>query len=158
MNNNDKYKQVGVSIAFTGTRTGLSSKQRISLITTITQLKPRRVTHGGCIGADKEFHDICKLLNIPTYIHPCNIKSKRAECLGAIFVFSPLPPLERNKIIVDESELLIATPKTKNEILRSGTWSTIRYARKIGKRVIIIYPDGCINCNYTIIVRQTAQY
>jgi len=34
-------------------------------------------------------------------------------------------------------------PKGKVEEWRgSGTWATIRYARKVGKPVTIIYPDG----------------
>lgn len=38
--------------------------------------------------------------------------------------------------------MLIAFPPSKEEITRSGTWSTIRYARKCHKSLIIVYPDG----------------
>jgi len=43
---------------------------------------------------------------------------------------------------VDETEWLWAIPGEFKEVLRSGTWSTIRYARKKGKKVLIIWPDG----------------
>jgi hypothetical protein len=53
-----------------------------------------------------------------------------------------LPPLDRNKMMVDDCEALIATPRLMVEELRSGTWSTIRYARKCRKPVHIVWPDG----------------
>lgn len=53
------------------------------------------------------------------------------------------PPLERNRTIVDECEVLVACPAGP-EVTRSGTWSTIRYARRIGRPVVIIYPDGSV--------------
>lgn len=41
------------------------------------------------------------------------------------------PYLERNANIVEESSILIACPIDKNEEeWRSGTWSTVRKARK----------------------------
>ena len=46
--------------------------------------------------------------------------------------------------IVDESDFLIGTPKGFCEELRSGTWSTIRYARKKGMEITIVYPDGSV--------------
>jgi hypothetical protein len=50
------------------------------------------------------------------------------------------PYLERNKRIVDNVTLLIATPKEFHHTLRSGTWSTIRYAWKKKIDVVIIPP------------------
>ena len=38
--------------------------------------------------------------------------------------------------------MLIAFPSTQFEIQRSGTWQTIRYARKLKKKILIIYPNG----------------
>ena len=43
---------------------------------------------------------------------------------------------------MDNSDILIATPKEKEEQLRSGTWATIRYAKKTKKIVFLVYPDG----------------
>jgi predicted Rossmann fold nucleotide-binding protein DprA/Smf involved in DNA uptake len=44
--------------------------------------------------------------------------------------------LERNHLIVAACDVLNAAPLQDEEILRSGTWATIRYARKAGKTVI----------------------
>ena len=51
----------------------------------------------------------------------------------------PKPYLDRNRDIVDACEVLLATPDGP-ERLRSGTWSTVRYARKIGKPVEVRLP------------------
>jgi hypothetical protein len=48
------------------------------------------------------------------------------------------PYLIRNVDIVTDSEILIGCPidKTKED-MRSGTWYTIRHAKKIGMQVVI---------------------
>jgi hypothetical protein len=48
----------------------------------------------------------------------------------------------RNRDIVDETDMLIATPATKKET--GGTWYTINYSRKQKKQRVIVYPDGSI--------------
>lgn len=53
------------------------------------------------------------------------------------------PNLVRNKDIVESTDVLLACPKGPEE-LRSGTWSTVRLARKQGKRVVIFWPDGSV--------------
>lgn len=40
--------------------------------------------------------------------------------------------LKRDDRIVYHSDVLVAFPKTRNEVMRSGTWATIRRARKKG--------------------------
>jgi hypothetical protein len=50
--------------------------------------------------------------------------------------------LERNTEIVKACDVLIATPKEQDEVLRSGTWATIRRARKYDKKLAVIFPDG----------------
>jgi predicted Rossmann fold nucleotide-binding protein DprA/Smf involved in DNA uptake len=50
----------------------------------------------------------------------------------------------RNKVIVRETEILIAVPAETMEQHRSGTWSTVRYARKLERAVCIIRPDGTL--------------
>lgn len=49
------------------------------------------------------------------------------------------PYLQRNLDIIKNSSILIACPVNKNkEELRSGTWSTIRRAKKEKIQVIIL--------------------
>jgi hypothetical protein len=40
--------------------------------------------------------------------------------------------------------MLIALSITFREVVRSGTWSTIRYARKRSKPITVILPDGSL--------------
>jgi hypothetical protein len=109
--------------------------------------------HGDCIGSDKEAHDSVSALSafltssIKVILHPPNKKSKRAFCL-ADESCDPLPYLDRNQEIVNSVDILIATPAEDKEKLRSGTWSTIRKARKQSKPVFIIEPNGIINGDY----------
>ena len=49
-----------------------------------------------------------------------------------------LPPLVRNARIVQAADLLIAAPEQDIEQLRSGTWATVRAARKKGIPVIML--------------------
>lgn len=57
----------------------------------------------------------------------------------------PKSYLKRNHDIVDEGvDGLIAAPNGWVEELRSGTWATVRYARKLKRRIWIIRPDGTL--------------
>lgn len=47
--------------------------------------------------------------------------------------------MKRNDALVEHCDVLLAFPRTTQEQLRSGTWSTVRRARKAGKEVRI-YP------------------
>ena len=126
-------------VGFTGTRKGMTNKQKADLIAHIHRLKPSIVRHGGCYGADDDFHLIVRQ-NLPhtsIIIHPCNL-NQRGFCKGDL-TLAPIAPLARNHLIVDLSDTIIAAPKGKEE-LRSGTWATIRYAKKMNKCVIILYP------------------
>lgn len=50
--------------------------------------------------------------------------------------------LARNHDIVDAAGLLIAAPSGPAEKRRSGTWATVRHARKQGTRIWIVLPSG----------------
>lgn len=131
-----------MKIGFTGTQAGMTPKQRVMLISIFRDVQPTEFHHGDCIGADLEAHNIAREFSIPIVIHPPDNESKRAFCSGFLEIREPRSYLNRNMDIVVESDMLIATPKEHIEQLRSGTWSTIRRARKQGKSVVIINPDG----------------
>ncbi len=98
-----------------------------------------QVHHGDCIRADAEFHEIALKLGAFIHIHPPANPSLRAFCLGHAS-YPELPYLVRNRVIVLSTDVLLAAPKGRREELRSGTWATVRYAKKIGRPVVIFYP------------------
>ena len=92
-----------------------------------------------------QFHDICDGLDgfIGAHVCPCNIEDKRAHVSHSVLTTKRIkPPLDRNRDIVDACDVLIATPKDFVEELRSGTWATVRYARKQRKPLVIVWPNG----------------
>jgi len=130
-------------VGFTGTRAGMTAQQKRLVRDMLQALEPEHVVHGDCIGADADFHTICQELNIDIHIRP-SLLHTRAYCSGAKVVHEAGPPLARNRDIVDEANVMLATPKTQNEVLRSGTWAAIRYAR--GKKPLrVYYPNGVIS-------------
>jgi hypothetical protein len=72
--------------------------------------------------------------------HPPIYESKQAY-VGGHVVLPRKDYMSRNRDIVDASEVMIATPKTKEEELRSGTWATVRYAKRKRVLVRVIYPE-----------------
>lgn len=131
-------------VGFTGTQLGMTEPQKETVRTLLLDLQPVFTHHGDCIGADDEFATICDELEISCIVHPPDLDSKRAFHSGYI-TKKPLPYLVRNHIIVDQSAVLIAAPKDNREQQRSGTWATIRYARKQWtKAIYIIRIDGTI--------------
>jgi hypothetical protein len=99
--------------------------------------------NGDCIGSDLNAATIWWAMGGRVHGHPPENSSKRA-----FFKFdeveAPLPYMERNTVIAQMGQFLVATPGESAEQLRSGTWSTIRRARKMGKRVLIVVPSGVI--------------
>jgi hypothetical protein len=130
-----------MNIGFTGTQQGMTAKQRASLETLLRHYLTLGATefhHGDCIGADAQAHDIAVAIGYAPVIHPPKISKKRAFKRGQVLPARPY--LERNHDIVDASDVMIATPKSHVEELRSGTWATIRYTRKSGKHLHILAP------------------
>ncbi len=130
-------------VAFTGTQQGMSAAQERVFPNVLCALAAVGdwLHHGDCIGADMHAHDHAVSVSLLVHVHPCTLAAKRAWRAGNAMSI-PLPPLDRNRVMVDDCEALIACPKSMVEELRSGTWATIRYARKRKKPVHIIWPDG----------------
>lgn len=126
---------------FTGTQRGMTAAQAAVVRLLFSKLGVTELHHGDCIGADRHAHLIACEMGIRVIIHPPSNDSKRAFCKGD----ETRPErdyLTRNRDIVIESDVIIATPKEEKEVLRSGTWSTIRRARKRGKPTVIVSPSG----------------
>lgn len=142
-----------MNIGFTGTRYGFRPAQAAAFGTLLANLAmeaaPNAFRHGMCRGADYEAGEIAfrvsPLAGIEVIGHPGPDDDVWRHHGCHVHAMMPARPhLARNRDIVDRSEHLIAAPAEMVETERGGTWSTIRYARKIGKPVTIIYPDGSL--------------
>lgn len=130
-------------VGFTGTRHTLVSEQRLALQKLLEKLEVTELHHGDCVGADAVAHTVAKNLLIPVVLHPPLDPKMRSFCSGAIRVMPLRNFIKRNQVIVDTCELLVACV-VGAEIVRSGTWSTVRYARRRSKPVAIIWRDGTV--------------
>lgn len=136
-------------VGFTGTRKGMSIKQ-LSTFLHLMEAKssgwtdPQPVLHhGDCVGADQQADGIATQLGWYVVVHPPLDRRYRAYCQNPIMCGEVLPQKEyiaRNHDIVDACEFVVAAPRGP-ETTRSGTWATIRYAKSIGKHVIILDRD-----------------
>lgn len=134
-------------VGFTGTQGRPKPEQQMSLYGLLHSLNIKQdliyLHHGDCIGADELAHDLALSLGYRVVIHPPQDPSKRAFCEGAYGTREPKYYLDRNQAIVDECRVLIAVPKTQ-ELIRSGTWATVRRARKAKKPIYVILPSGVV--------------
>ena len=128
-------------IGFTGSRSGMTGAQKATVARLLVELEPKHARHGDCVGSDADFHTLARETHAKIIIHPPDDDKDRAGCIGDQ-ILPEKPYLTRNKDIVDNCTVLIATPDSAQEKQRSGTWSTIRYGRKVGRRVIVVAPDG----------------
>ena len=142
-----------VKIGFTGTQQGMTDRQADGVLEVFTDYSPDfELHHGDCIGADAQAHTLALPHCSSVVIHPPKNPSKQAgmgtlarwPAFGgkSILVLPRKEYLDRNRDIVNQTTFLVATPHTFEEVIRSGTWYTIRFAKKIGRHVCIIYPDG----------------
>lgn len=136
-------------LGFTGTQHGMTPNQTQAVFDEMMlfgQMPEDEVTeahHGLCIGSDEEFHGLLAYMpnSLVVHGHPPLNTSKMARGLICDVMHAPLEYLARNRSIVDAVDTLFAAPQGEEE-LRSGTWSTVRYARRKGINIRIIMPDG----------------
>lgn len=130
-----------MKLGTTGSRFGTTEEQERMFVELISNMTIEEFHFGNCIGWDTIAYDIFKIFKptIKTISHP-PINKAYYKPNGDV-TRKPKEYLERNKDIVNESDIIIACPITK-EKNRSGTWHTIRYAKNQNKIVVIIYPDG----------------
>ena len=155
-------------VTFTGTRLGTTPVQLMTAFNLINADLPDRFLHGGAPGADTEIDGyvapvywqrgsgeerlLTRLLGLVFPIQVFPVDSKRqaywlhnVDYTAIREVYEPQDPLRRNKIMARLCDQLIACPAEQNgEVLRSGTWATVRYARELCKHITIIRPDGKI--------------
>lgn len=130
-------------VGFTGTRHGLTVPQSLALTKWLSDYPVTLMRNGCCIGADDE---AARTLGRNLIGHPSDLESfvsRRAVALCSV-VYDPSPPLARNVLIVEFSDILLACPGGMREEQQSGTWMTIRHARRMGIPVVIFWPDGTV--------------
>lgn len=134
-----------MKVTFTGTRRGLTQIQGVQVAISLNLYDrsedPVIMLHGACHGADREAH-IYVLYHM---MYPSNEEQYQwavKHQTNKDSVYSTSDPLKRNRFMVDNCKLVVAAPGKMIEELRSGTWATIRYTRKLKKHLIICWPDG----------------
>lgn len=123
-----------MKIGFTGTKEGMSQKQKDAFVAILQERCVKEFHHGDCLGADADAHNLVRqhFPDVYIVIHPPTYAYLQAHKEGD-YIHEPKPYLDRNKDIVNDTEYLIAAPKENEEVLRSGTWATIRQARRTNK-------------------------
>lgn len=133
-------------VSFTGTRLGMTSVQASVFEGLITDVE--EFHHGSCEGADVEAARIVgRSFGVKPHIvaHPGpDGDPHRGDSGVDDEVRPPKTHLARNREMVDLADVVYACPPTAEEQPRGGTWYTVRYARKKGKKLYIITPDGGI--------------
>lgn len=143
LSDDDQAKSTYPVLTITASRRGLTGAQKKRLASLIRRIRPEEVLHGDCVGGDADCHRIvtaCSRALVGVY--PSDRSGQRAFCGGVEVKAVPRPPLERNRTMVRRSSLVVAFPASFSEELRSGTWATVRHARRVGRPVVLIWPDG----------------
>jgi hypothetical protein len=139
-----------MNVGFTGTRrrpTDFQERRLLELLFYLVDKEKADVLHhGDCVGSDALAHLLAVRAGFRhIVIHPPTITMHRAYAdrlatppLGTT-VETVKPYLTRNHDIVDASQVMIAVPRG-DELPRSGTWATVRYARQRETDLYILYP------------------
>lgn len=131
-----------MKIGFSGTRHGMTQKQRYTLERLLDDIVVEEFHHGDCIGADAQAHDVAEHAGFPIVIHPPTIDRMRAFKRSGAIVLRPKSYALRNLDIVKSTDLLIAAPRLDHRTYRSGTWMTVGFAMDKLKQLIVIWPTG----------------
>lgn len=132
----------------------MTQEQKASFLQVVSRLRYLSITdrtstvtfsHGGCVGADHEAHNLLltRQMGFRVEIYPASdVDWKYVSRDKGAIKYPPAPALERNREIVNRSQILLAAPKTNSQVLRSGTWSTVRYAIGRGVPVLLLKREG----------------
>jgi hypothetical protein len=103
------------------------------------------ILNGLCVGADAQAHTIARELKIPIIGHPgFEVGNKWRVDLECDELRTVWPPKVRDKMMVREGRVCIATPCSTVEEWRGGTWLTFHYAQEHGLKWHCVWPDGSL--------------
>ncbi len=131
-------------LGFTGTRRGMTPAQRAALADCVSAL-PARAVHGGAVGADEEFDAFLVRIGMAPQnidVYPASAGRWIKWVDAGRTTYAVAEPLVRNRTIALGCDYLVAAPATAHEVLRSGTWATVRRARRAGRSIVILLPGG----------------
>jgi hypothetical protein len=151
-------------VGFTGTRRGMTEAQVMAMHTEVLgrRVRPSVWLHGGCVGADEDSVVAVRLWQAPLEEPPpapvrvvalpgrsasgpaTHDLQSEAAIRSSDEVRAVDTHFARNRRIVEECEVLVACPATMAEAASGGTWYTVNQARRAGRRVIIVWPDGSV--------------
>ena len=127
-----------MKVGFTGTRYGMSERQKEAFRIGLESVTLYEFHHGSCQGADVEAARIVREVKPDCLIvaHPGPDGDPHRELSGVDDVTTaPKTHFARNRDIVNQTDMLAATPLQDEPQSRGGTWYTIGYAQKSGKGV-----------------------
>lgn len=136
-------------IGFTGTRTGMTAAQLESVARLVRRLQPTVARHGGCIGADGEFHWIvrreapgCRIIGHPGPDESMQARNALADCDE---VMPPKNHFARNRDIVELSpDGMIGAPFEEPLSPQGGTAYTVRHSWKRERPTFVAWPNGSL--------------
>jgi len=136
-----------MNLGFTGTRNGMTDAQKMAFEELVVRLTPWTFRHGSCRGADVEAARIVDnaLHDVAIVAHPGPDGDPNRASSGVDTETLPgKTHFARNRDIVNLTDALAACPPCRPLPERGGTSYTVGYARKKGKPVYIIWPDGTV--------------
>lgn len=128
-----------IHVVFVGTRRGMRPDQRSAVYLLLRGLyRDAGITlhHGDGIGADSWIVGHPSTHNLRAF---CEFDEERDR----------LPPLERNRVIVEAADIVLAAPyemteQERDDTWHDDTWNTIRIARELERELVIVYPNGSV--------------
>lgn len=123
---------------------GMTDAQLRTLARLLIHLGVDEFRHGDCKGSDDEAATLVKNVfrNAKVIALPGPDGEWRAFNKCSDEVRPEMTHFARNRIIVDESDVLLACPLEMEEQPRGGTWYTINHAKKTGKKLHVVLSDG----------------
>jgi len=143
-----------VRVGVTASRDGISPAQGIDLQRRLQAIRiVEEFHHGDCKGGDVACLLVAvRVANVLAYeSHPATLSYEwdlhwRAHTATRFpelmqTEHPALPPLSRNRVIVDSVDQMFAYPKSADDRI-GGTWATIQYAWRRKVPIVVIGPNG----------------
>lgn len=129
-----------LKIGVTGTRSGMTKYQREQVEKFLSE-RTGELHHGDCHGVDVEAAIIAKKLGYRIVGH-LPVKDDLRAFYESHEYREPLSYFARNRNIVNETDYLLVVPYQMEWQNNGGTWYTHDYAKKVGKPIIMFWPEA----------------